>query len=423
MSQPTLEPELVTKVPGPGSLALAKRLAAAESRNVTCSDPEPIFWERAAGANVWDVDGNRYVDLTAAFGVANVGHAHPKVVAAIADQAKRLLHGMGDVHPPAVKVDLLEALVGRYPGGVPARGVLSSSGSDAVETAIKTAMLATGRPGILAFEGAYHGLALGVLDATSREDFRNPFAERLPDLTVFAAFDDLDAAHRAIRDTEIPIGAVLVEPIQGRGGERVPAPGYLKGLLDLCRANGMLLIADEIYTGFGRTGRWFACEHEDVVPDLLCVGKGMASGMPISACLGRRETMDAWPVSRGEALHTQTFIGHPTGCAAALACIEVLESEGYVERAASLGARALDHLAAHAASRAEIVEIRGRGLMIGIEVVASPGAAVACRRALARGVIALPSGSRGEVVSVTPPLCIDEAAFLAALDVLVESLS
>ena len=423
MSQPTLEPELVTKVPGPGSLALAKRLAAAESRNVTCSDPEPIFWERAAGANVWDVDGNRYVDLTAAFGVANVGHAHPKVVAAIADQAKRLLHGMGDVHPPAVKVDLLEALVGRYPGGVPARGMLSSSGSDAVETAIKTAMLATGRPGILAFEGAYHGLALGVLDATSREDFRNPFAERLPDLTVFAAFDDLDAAHRAIRDTEIPIGAVLVEPIQGRGGERVPAPGYLKGLLDLCRANGMLLIADEIYTGFGRTGRWFACEHEDVVPDLLCVGKGMASGMPISACLGRRETMDAWPVSRGEALHTQTFIGHPTGCAAALACIEVLESEGYVERAASLGARALDHLAAHAASRAEIVEIRGRGLMIGIEVVASPGAAVACRRALARGVIALPSGSRGEVVSVTPPLCIDEAAFLAALDVLVESLS
>ena len=423
MSQPTLEPELVTKVPGPGSLALAKRLAAAESRNVTCSDPKPIFWERAAGANVWDVDGNRYVDLTAAFGVANVGHAHPKVVAAIADQAKRLLHGMGDVHPPAVKVDLLEALVGRYPGGVPARGVLSSSGSDAIETAIKTAMLATGRPGILAFEGAYHGLALGVLDATSREDFRNPFAERLPDLTVFAAFDDLDAAHRAIRDAEIPIGAVLVEPIQDRGGERVPAPGYLKGLLDLCRANGMLLIADEIYTGFGRTGRWFACEHEDVVPDLLCVGKGMASGMPISACLGRRETMDAWPVSRGEALHTQTFIGHPTGCAAALACIEVLESEGYVERAASLGARALDHLAKHAASRAEIIEIRGRGLMIGIEVVASPGAAAVCQRALARGVIALPSGSRGEVVSVTPPLCIDEAAFLAALDVLVESLS
>ena len=134
MSQPTLEPKLVTKVPGPASLALGKRLAAVESRNVTCALPEPIFWERARGANVWDVDGNRFVDLTAAFGVANVGHAHPKVVAAIASQAERLLHGMGDVHPPAVKVDLLEALVGRYPGGAQARGVLSSSGSDAVET-------------------------------------------------------------------------------------------------------------------------------------------------------------------------------------------------------------------------------------------------------------------------------------------------
>ena len=255
MSQPTLEPKLVTKVPGPGSLALAKRLADVESRNVTCLTPAPIFWERAEGANVWDVDGNRYVDLTAAFGVANVGHAHPKVVAALALQAERLLHGMGDVHPPAVKVELLEALVARYPGGVPARGVLSSSGSDAVDTALKTAMLATGRPGILAFEGAYHGLALGVLDATWREDFREPFARRLPDLTLYAPFGDLDAAQRAIRDAKIPLGAVLVEPIQGRGGERIPPAGYLAGLLDLCRANDMLLIADEIYTGFGRTGR------------------------------------------------------------------------------------------------------------------------------------------------------------------------
>ena len=423
MSQPTLEPELVTKVPGPGSLALAKRLADAESRNVTCLDPAPIFWERAEGANVWDVDGNRYVDLTAAFGVANVGHAHPKVVAAITLQAERLLHGMGDVHPPAVKVELLEALVARYPGGAPARGVLSSTGSDAVDTALKTAILATGRPGVLAFDGAYHGLALGVLDATWREDFREPFAARLPGLTIYAPFGDLDAAQRAIRDAEIPIGAVLVEPIQGRGGERIPPPGYLAGLLELCRADGMLLIADEIYTGFGRTGRWFACEHENVVPDLLCIGKGMASGMPISACLGLREIMDAWPASRGEALHTQTFIGHPAGCAAALACIEVLASEGYVEQAARLGARALARLEDRAASRPEIVEVRGRGLMIGIEVAPEQGAAVACQRALSKGVIALPSGSRGEVVSVTPPLCIDEAALLAALDVLVESLS
>ncbi|MBW2295961.1 MAG: aspartate aminotransferase family protein [Deltaproteobacteria bacterium] len=399
MSQSALEPKLLTEIPGPGSRALAKRLAAAESQNVTCTDPEPIFWQRAAGSNVWDVDGNRFVDLTAAFGVANVGHAHPKVVSAIAQQAASLLHGMGDVHPPAIKVELLEALVNRYPGGAAARGILSSSGSDAVESAIKTALLATHRPGILAFEGAYHGLALGALDTTWRADFRDPFASRLPQRTVFAAFDDLDAARSAIRSAAFPIGAILVEPIQGRGGERVPRAGYLAGLAELCRDEGMLLIADEIYTGFGRTGRWFACDHENVVPDLLCVGKGMASGMPISACLG------------------------PASCAAALASIEVLETEGYVEHAARLGARALEHLSARSADRPEIIDVRGRGLMLGIELSEPPAAGVCCQRALAKGVIALPSGSRGEVISVTPPLCIDESALLAALDVLLESLS
>lgn len=423
MSQSALEPKLLTEIPGPGSRALAKRLAAAESQNVTCADPEPIFWQRAAGSNVWDVDGNRFVDLTAAFGVANVGHAHPKVVSAIAQQAESLLHGMGDVHPPAIKVDLLEALVNRYPGGAAARGILSSSGSDAVESAIKTALLATNRPGILAFEGAYHGLALGALDTTWRADFRDPFASRLPQRTVFAAFDDLDAARSAIRNAAFPIGAILVEPIQGRGGERVPRAGYLAGLAELCRDEGMLLIADEIYTGFGRTGRWFACDHENVVPDLLCVGKGMASGMPISACLGLREVMDIWPLSRGEALHAQTFIGHPASCAAALACIEVLETEGYVEHAARVGARALEYLSARSADRPEIIDARGRGLMLGIEVSEPSGAGTCCQRALAKGVIALPSGSRGEVISVTPPLCIDESALLAALDVLLESLS
>lgn len=240
---------------------------------------------------------------------------------------------------------------------------------------------------------------------------------------MFAPFDDLDAARSTIRSAAFPIGAILVEPIQGRGGERVPRAGYLAGLAELCRDERMLLIADEIYTGFGRTGRWFACEHENVVPDLLCVGKGMASGMPISACLGLREVMDIWPLSRGEALHTQTFIGHPPSCAAALACIEVLETEGYVEHAARVGARALEHLRAESAGRPEIIDVRGRGLMIGIEVSDPPGAAICCQRALAKGVIALPSGSRGEVISVTPPLCIDEPALLAALDILLESLS
>jgi 4-aminobutyrate aminotransferase/(S)-3-amino-2-methylpropionate transaminase len=420
-------PEILTDIPGPGSLTLARRLARVESRNVTCLDPPPIFWQRASGANVWDVDGNRFVDLTAAFGVANAGHANPEVTRAIARQSRELLHGMGDVHPPAIKVELLEALIDRFPGGVPARAVLSSSGSDAIETAIKTAILATGRPGILAFEGSYHGLSIGALDTTWRTDFRRPFAARLPQSTIFAPFGDLEEMMRAARGSPIPIAAVLIEPIQGRGGEQVPPPGFLSELRRQCTEQGWLLIADEIYTGFGRTGRWFACEHEEVIPDLLCVGKGLASGMPISACLGRDEVMKAWPVSTGEALHTQTFIGHPASCAAALASIRVLEKDDLIGRAERLGERALAHLREVFSSRsgaeaASVVEVRGRGLMLGIECRSGEIAGAACRAALERGVIALPSGGRGEVLSITPPLSIDEEIFLGAIDVLIEGL-
>ncbi len=418
MSQPaTLAPALVTAVPGPRSRALAARLRAVESRNVTCLDPEPpIFWERAAGANVWDVDGNRYLDLCGAFAVSNVGHAHPRVAAAVAEQAARLLHGMGDVHPPASKVELLEALAARFPGGGPARGLLGSSGADAVEAALKTAQLATGRAGVVAFEGGYHGLALGALDATWRPDFRAPFAERLPERTVFARYGDAGDARRAAREAPFPIGAVLVEPVQGRGGVRVPPPGFLRALRALCDAEGWLLVADEIFTGFGRTGRFFACGAEAVVPDLLCAGKGLASGMPISVCLGRAEVMDAWPASRGEALHTQTFLGHPPSCAAALASLAVLDEEGLVARAAETGAAALDFLAQRAAGTPGVKEVRGVGLMIGIECDAPERAARAVGRALRRGLIVLPCGPDGRVLSVTPPLGIGRAALLAGLE-------
>jgi 4-aminobutyrate aminotransferase/(S)-3-amino-2-methylpropionate transaminase len=420
----TLLPELVTPIPGPRSRALAERLARVESPNVTCLAPvPPIFWERAFGANVWDVDGNRFVDLTAAFGVANAGHDHPEIVAAITGQAEQLMHGMGDVHPTAVKVELLERLTALHPGGGGARAVLGSSGSDAVESALKTALIATGKPGVVAFEGGYHGLSLGALDATHRDDFRDPFAARLPGATRFARYGDADDARRVADEAEregLPIGAVLVEPIQGRGGERVPPVGFLRALRALCDERGWLLIADEIYTGFGRTGRLFACEHEDVVPDLLCVGKGLASGMPLSACLGTEEVMTAWPVSEGEALHTQTFLGHPLGCAAALASIAAIEREGLVERAAALGARASAQLREGLGAAAQVREVRGRGLMIGVEFTSGEAAVAVVQALLERGVIALPSGPGGCVVSITPPLCIGEAALDQALGVLVE---
>jgi 4-aminobutyrate aminotransferase-like enzyme len=411
-----LLPLLVSEVPGPRSRALAKRLARVESRNVThLGPPAPIFWARASGANVWDVDDNRYVDLGGAFGVANVGHAHPAVVDAIARQAAELLHGMGDVHPSAVKVELLEALCGRFPGGHAARGVLSSSGSDAVETALKTAALVTGRSGVLAFEGGYHGLAFGALDVTHRRDFKEPFVARLPGETIHARFGDVEDVEARLAATP-SIGAILVEPVQGRGGERVPPSGFMRSLRELCDARGLLLVADEIYTGFGRTGEYFGCDHDAVVPDLLCVGKGLASGMPISACLGRAEVMDAWPPSTGEALHTQTFLGHPASCAAALASLRVLDEERLVERAARVGAAALDQLRDRLSDHERVTEVRGRGLMLGIECSRPELAHRVCQRALERGLILLPSGDRGRVLSLTPPLCIGEEALSMAIE-------
>ncbi len=426
-SYATPPPELRTAIPGPASRALAARLEGVESRNATALDPLPIFWERASGASLWDVDGNRFVDLTAAFGVAGVGHAHPEVVQAIQRQSGTLLHGMGDVYPPRVKVELLERLVALYPRGgadapVPARALLSSSGSDAVETALKTALLATGRAGVVAFEGAYHGLSLGALDCTWRPDFREPFRARLPEATRFARFGDLDAVTALVREERDALGAILVEPVQGRGGERVPPAGFLSGLRRLCDDHGLLLIADEIYTGFGRTGSLFACDHEAVVPDLLCVGKALASGMPLSACLGRREVFDAWPVSPGEALHTQTFLGHPASCAAALASLEVLLRDGLAERSRRLGDRALDTLRKRLARLGIVREVRGLGLMIGIECEAGAWALEATRRLLEHGYVLLPSGEGGRVVSLTPPLTIGEAALDDACDAIADCL-
>lgn len=416
-------PELLTTVPGPRSKELAQRLARVEGRGVTCLSPPPIFWERAQGANVWDVDGNRYLDLTSAFGVAHLGHAHPSVVAAVHQQSTKLLHGLGDVHPTASKLALLERLTGLFPGGHDARAVLGSSGSDAVEIALKTAMLASGRSGLLAFEGGYHGVSLGALDATWRSDFKDPFAARLPGGTVFAPFGDLQAVLQTARQADAtghPIGAILVEPVQGRGGDRIPPRGFLRGLRSLCDQEGWLLIADEIFTGFGRTGTFWACDHEEVVPDLLCAGKALSSGMPISVCLGRREVMDAWPLPAQEAIHTQTFLGHPPSCAAALASIEALEREQGTGRSAELGRSALENLRRGLANLETIREVRGMGLLIAIEFRSGQRAAQLVEDALRSGIILLQSGEAGEVVSISPALNLNSDVLEHAVATLVE---
>ncbi|MBA2565269.1 MAG: aminotransferase class III-fold pyridoxal phosphate-dependent enzyme, partial [Gemmatimonadetes bacterium] len=280
------------------------------------------MWESARGSRVRDVDGNVYVDLTAGFAVVNVGHAHPRVIHAVQQQCTRLMHGMGDVFPHDVRAELAVRLAALAPFR-DARVYFATSGSEAVEIALKTVQLATGRAGVAAFEGGYHGLSFGALRATSRAEFREPFAAALAPPTLLLPFPDrfrppfgvhpsraaevsLDAVRSALahahRSGKLP-GAVVVEPVQGREGIVVPPRGWLAALAGICRELGVALVADEVLTGFGRTGALFAVDAQAVRPDVLVMGKGMGGGLPIAAAVAPAGLMDVW-AREGEALHT-----------------------------------------------------------------------------------------------------------------------
>jgi 4-aminobutyrate aminotransferase-like enzyme len=431
------------------STDVLRLLRAYESRNVTFMADDgswPIVWARARGSHVWDLEGRRYLDLTAAFGVAAAGHANPRVVRAGRQQMGLLLHAMGDVHPHPLKGVLARALsrltFERWGAG---RGkvILGNSGFEAVEAALKTARLATGRPGIVAFEGAYHGVGYGALCATHRDHFRAPFRDQLREFGRFAPYPRCggcacrDSSGRCEMLASLEgtlrrmlsrggIGAILAEPAQGRGGIWIPAPGFLGLLRRLADEYGVLLIFDEIYTGFGRTGKWFASEWERVVPDLVCLGKALTGGFPLSACVGRAALMDAaWPEGTGEAIHTSTYLGHPVGCAMAMTQIEEVRRLRLVSRAARMGglmAKGLQEAAA--ACRRLRASVRCRGLFAGIELRHPNGAPAGAdamtiiRRALARGYLFLPEGPDGEVISLTPPLVIARRELLRAMRVL-----
>lgn len=394
---------------------LSQRLAAVESRNMTfMTEDFPIYWKRASGSEVWDEEGKRYIDFSSAFGVASIGHAHPRVVAAIAAQSKELIHGMGDVHPSRVKVELLEKLAALY--GPPAKSILSLNGSDAVESAIKTAVMATGRNRVIAFDGGYHGLGYGALAATAQEEFRKPFAGQLGNFVT----------HFPFPVTEIPAGleqalasreyaAVLIEPIQGRGGLRVPAPGALRAISDIAHEMGTLTIFDEIMTGFGRTGLTFAWEHEDVRPDILCVGKALGGGIPISAAIAQVDVMDAWPPSDGEAIHTSTFTGHPLACRVALEVLRIMEDEALNERARETGEYIM--------SRLSHFHPRGRGMMIGIECKTADAAGDVAGRALKNGLILLINGTQRNVITLLPALNIARGHLDEGLEVLEKAMA
>jgi 4-aminobutyrate aminotransferase-like enzyme len=404
-----LLPSRKTRIPGPKSRALSRQLRRYESRNITfVSDHWPIFWQRASGANVWDVDGNRYIDLTAAFGVASVGHGNARVVGALKAQAGKLLHAMGDVHPNELKLKLARALVGltfsRWDKSE-ARVVFANSGAEAVEATLKTAAIHTNRPGVIAFEGAYHGLTYGALDTTWRTHFRSPFSKQLGHFTAHVPFGRMPNVANIEN-----FGAVIVEPIQGRGGIVVPPDNFLPELRKFCDDHGLVLIFDEIYSGFCRTGRWFACEHWGVMPDVVCVGKAMAGGFPISACIGRADVMDSWPESQGEAIHTSTFLGNPLGCAAALASIREMKRLKLDGRSRELGGWLATRLA-------RIGKVRGKGLMLGLEV---GNAVPLVEKLLQRGILALPEGDHNEILGLTPPLVITKRQLTYCVEVLTE---
>ena len=421
-----------------------KLLQQYESRNVTHFADDgswPIVWEHAKGVHVWDTDGKKYLDLTGAFAVAATGHANPRVTQAGQAQLAKLPHAMGDVHPHPLKGQLARALskltyerwartefrhvhyhcLPHEMSPRHGKTIFCNSGFEAVEAALKTALLATNKPGVIAFDGAYHGLGYGALHTTHREHFRSPFCKQLGKFSHFAHFPETESArketvaHLEKLFKKHPIGAVLIEPIQGRAGLRVPAEPFLRDLQALCESHHALLIADEIYTGFGRTGEWFACEQSLGYPDIICLGKALTNGFPLSACVGRATVMDrAWPASEGEAIHTSTYLGHPVGCAMALAQLKELKEKKLITHARRLGKKFKTMCNRIAIPGARYV---GRGLMAGLAFDESEGPRVmaAVKAMLQRGYILLPSGEHGNVITFSPPLTITEKQLERAL--------
>ncbi|MBA4857981.1 4-aminobutyrate--2-oxoglutarate transaminase [Nocardia farcinica] len=426
--------KLITDLPGTASRAIAERRRASVAAGVGSS--LPVYAADADGGVVVDVDGNSLVDLGSGIAVTSVGAAHPAVVEAVRAQAGHFTHTCFMVTPYEGYVRVAEELAALTPGTHDKRTVLFNSGAEAVENAIKVARLATGRTAVVAFDHAYHGrtnltMALTAKSMPYKAHF-GPFAPeiyRMPMSYPFrdgAALDGPAAAQRVIDRIEKQIGAdavaaIVLEPIQGEGGFIVPAPGFLPTLAAWARANGVVFIADEVQTGFARTGAWFACDHEQVVPDIIALAKGIAGGLPLAAITGRAELLDrVHPGGLGG-----TYGGNPIACAAALATIATMRELDLPARARHIERVVTGRLRALAAEIPAIGDVRGRGAMLAMEFVVpgttEPDAALTravAAGALEQGVILLTCGTDGNVVRLLPPLVIGDELLTDALDVL-----
>jgi 4-aminobutyrate aminotransferase/(S)-3-amino-2-methylpropionate transaminase len=385
-------------------------------------------YAQGRGSNVIDVDGNRYVDLVAGFGALLLGHRPSSVLQAVQAQERRLVLALGDVYASELKAPLCEALARLWPSKG-ARVMLGLSGADAVTAALKSACLATGKPGVVAFQGGYHGLSYAPLAACGlHESFRSPFEAQLGQFVSFAPYPGDDAA----LDRTMGIvrgllrggacGAVLVEPILGRGGCVVPPAGFLTALRTACDEAGALLISDEIWTGLGRSGDWLASLEQGARADLVCLGKGLGGGFPISACVGSESVMSAWAKRGGSAIHTATHFASPLACAAALATLTELRRRKLPERARALGERWARGLGERLLGRG-VREVRGRGLMIGVHLDGGRERTLAvAQRLLRRGYIVLTGGQDGDVLTLTPALDIAERLLVPFAEELAEAL-
>ena len=429
------ERRMVTALPGPRSQELARRRSAAVAPGV--SSTLPVYIDRAAGAVLVDVDGNHLIDLGSGIAVTSVGHAVPTVVAAIAEQASRFTHTCFMVGPYEGYVEVCEQLNARTPGDHAKLSALFNSGAEAVENAVKVARHATGRQAVVVFEHAYHGrtnltMALTAKSLPYKQGF-GPFAPevyRVPmsyPLRDPAGMTGAESARRAVAYADKHVGAatiaaVLIEPIQGEGGFIVPAPGFLPAIAEWCRANEVVFIADEVQTGFCRTGDWFASDDEGVVPDLVTTAKGIGSGMPLAGVTGRADLM-AHVHSGGLG---GTYGGNPVACAAALAGMAELERGRLDAAARRIGEHIRAALGPLVARHDGLAELRGRGAMQALEFVrpgtaslepdpaAASAVAAGCH---AEGVVVLTCGTWGNVVRLLPPLIIDDGLLDEGLDV------
>jgi 4-aminobutyrate aminotransferase/(S)-3-amino-2-methylpropionate transaminase len=427
-----------TELPGPRSRAIIER------KERVVADPLDLHVDavidRGDGATVTDVDGNVLLDLSSGLGCALVGHSHPKVVEAVRQQAARFSHTDFSVVPYEVYVELAERLVARVGGD--RKVALFNSGAEAVENAVKFAKAATGRHGVLCFEGAFHGRTLLAMTLTSRSrpykwgfgpfapevyrvPFSYPYRSSNPERSGRLALDVLKRAFTTVVDPAT-LAAVIFEPVQGEGGYIVPAPEFLPGVQELCREQGILTIADEIQSGYGRTGRFLASGHFGLDPDLVILAKAMASGYPLSAVVGRTEVMDA----PGPSAIGGTYVGNPVACAAANATLDVIEEEGLIERAEVIGKSIRARWEGIARDVPEVGEVRGLGSMVGVELVRDRETREPhpdllgrlMRETQRRGLITVGCGLYHNVLRHMPSLAITDEQLDEALDVLADSI-